>query len=386
MNPLAGGTQGTAEAGRAAGCDAAGGATAPAGLPCPQVTTAPDLLENLRKKLAILPGSARRSAYAFQQDVIAMTELWGINNVLFVTLTFGGGKRGPTVKQAEKAFHSFLTHGLGARFKGGAKILERGDKNGRVHFHLLVNAGKDVRSGSNFAAFDRGDYSTVSPECRRAYGWLRENAVKYGFGRIVNCMPIKSSAEGAARYVSKYISKHFGKRRPEDKGARLRAYWGCASSERRCTCRFSWAGEHGERGWLWRQKLRQFAGRLGYREDNGAFELWVRQTFGARWAFHLSPTIMAEVLNYYPTEQHYHADGGREDDGAERVPVLGRTEVLSRADTGIWRLSPPGLSFRERVEAAGRRIAEQRAAREVDRTIIWSDGRVERVNQAFIQP
>ncbi|HUI41931.1 MAG TPA: phasyl DNA replicon protein arp, partial [Terriglobia bacterium] len=155
-----------------------------------------------------------------------MIDQWGVDNVLFVTLTFGGGKRGPTVKQAEKAFHSFLTHGLGARFLGGVKILERGDKNGRVHFHLLVNAGEDVRTGTDFAALERGDYSTVSAACRRAYAWFRANAVKYGFGRIVNCLPIKSTAEGAARYVSKYISKHFGRRRAEDKGARLRAYWG----------------------------------------------------------------------------------------------------------------------------------------------------------------
>ena len=229
------------EAGRAAGCGAAGAAPATAGLPCLQVTTASEEQGELRQKLSLLTGSARRSAYVFQRDMITMIGRWGVDNVLFVTLTFGGGREGPTIKQAEGAWHSFLANGLQARFPGGAKIIERGDKNGRVHAHLLINAGVDVRTGTNIDELKRGDYRSVNPACRQAYGWLRHTAPKYGFGRIVNCQPIKSTAEGAARYVSKYISKHFGKRRPEDKGARLRSYFGCARAETRCTCRFSWA-------------------------------------------------------------------------------------------------------------------------------------------------
>ncbi|HTT56792.1 MAG TPA: hypothetical protein VMF63_06770, partial [Opitutaceae bacterium] len=74
MSPELEALRGREEAGRAAGGAAGGGAPAPAGLPCLQVTTAPEELEALQKKLATLPGSARRSAYAFQQDVIAMID------------------------------------------------------------------------------------------------------------------------------------------------------------------------------------------------------------------------------------------------------------------------------------------------------------------------
>jgi hypothetical protein len=319
-----------------------------------------------------------------------MIEGWGVDNTLFVTLTFGGGKEGPTIKQAETAWNSFLSNGLSERFPGGAKIVERGDKNGRVHMHLLVNAGEDVSKGTDFDALKRGDYRSVNPACRRAYGWLRANAQKYGFGRIVNCQPIKSTAEGAARYVSKYISKHFGKRRPEDKGARLRSYFGCARAESRCTCRFSWAGEHGERGWLWRRKLAQFAGRLGFRADDGRFETWARENFGPRWAWHLGPRIMDETLTFYPTKRHAIADGRWLPNDVEGTdfdftlcPAWGTTELYTIEDPGTWRIRPPGPTFRDRVEAAGRRWSEREAARGVDRTICWKGGGSVRVEEPF---
>ncbi len=285
---------------------------ASSGLSCLQVTTQPSWTERLGEGLSVLSGSARRSAYALQQDAIAIVEAWGFKNTLFVTLTFGGGKRGPSVKQAEAAFNSFRSHGLADRFKGGVKVLERGTKNGRVHFHCLLDAGEDVWTGADFGAIERGDLRSLNKACRSAYAWLRQNVVKYGFGRVVDCLPIKSSSEGVARYVSKYISKHFQKRRIEDKRARLRSYWGTARAHRKCSCRFSWAGPYAFRGWLWRAKLGALSKLNGISDSDG----WVRK-FGPRWAFHISEYVFDFPLQHWPTAAHAAADPVGPDGGFE---------------------------------------------------------------------
>ena len=64
---------------------------------------------------------------------------------------------------------------------------------------------------------------------------------------------------------------------------------------------------------------------------------------------------------------------------------MGSTEVHREAKAGAWLINRPGQTYRQRVEAAGQRRDERLAARSVDRTIVWNDGRVERcaeINQA----
>lgn len=298
--------------GRTADAPASAGAPPPASaLPCLQVTTppntpaAPDSWEDeLKSRIGILSGSARRSAYALQVDAEAIVEAWGVNNTVFITLTFGGGGDGPTVAKAQRCFDSFLTHSLGKLFTGGIKVLERGAKRGRVHFHLLADAGADVRTGVDFEALARGDRRTFRPHLRHLLASLRTAGQRYGFGRICECDPIKSTREGIARYVCKYISKHFEQRQTRDKGARLRSYWGTARPRRVVkSCRFSWAGEKGERGWLWRAKLARISALNGMK-DSDAWKL----RFGPRWAYHIAGYVDAWPLNFYPTKAHAAKD------------------------------------------------------------------------------
>ncbi len=184
----------------------------PAAAPCLQVTTQPGCAgppvtweAELHARTTVLSGSARQSAFALQMDAEAIVAAWGLNQTVFCTLTFGGGGEGPTVARAQACFNSYLSHELGDIFPGGIKVLERGAKHGRIHFHLLADAGEDVRTGVDFAALASGDRQSFGPRLRALHTKLKTSVKRYGFGRICECDPIKSTTEGVASYVCKYI-------------------------------------------------------------------------------------------------------------------------------------------------------------------------------------
>ena len=101
-------------------------------------------------------------------------------------------------------------------------------------------------------------------------------------------MPIKSTAEGIARYVGEYIAKHIGQRLEADKGARLVRFIGYKAGDRTASCRLSWNSEN---AWLWRHKVAAFAKRHGVADLDG-----MRKTFGPRWAYQRCREILAEPL------------------------------------------------------------------------------------------
>jgi len=65
----------------------------------------------------------------------------------------------------------------------------------------------DIRSGADFQAFKRRDYRSANSALRVEWAFWRQTCPKYRFGRH-KLMPFKSTAEGIARYVGKYISKY----------------------------------------------------------------------------------------------------------------------------------------------------------------------------------
>jgi len=132
---------------------------------------------------------------------------------------------------------------------------------------------------------------------REEWRFWREKAEKYGLGRT-EILPVKSSGEAIARYVGKYVSKHIGSRREEDKGVRLVAV---SKGVKGGTTAFAW---NSLRSNLWRIRVREFA------IMNGCFNLdQLRVTFGPRWAWVHYETIMAIPIRVYPTAAHARADG-----------------------------------------------------------------------------
>lgn len=114
----------------------------------------------------------------------------------------------------------------------------------------------------------------------------------YGLGRS-ELLPIKSNADGIARYLGKYVSKHIGSRKEEHKGVRLISY---SKGWLRNGCKFAWNTKGAAE---WRRKLALFAERHGCE-----YFYQLSSKLGAGWAYRyqqdimdIDKTIMEEKIN-----------------------------------------------------------------------------------------
>jgi hypothetical protein len=249
------------------------------GLPC--------LLSNnctKEDKTNVLTGAHKRTAFMVAYEIEWLVREFGLERIGFFTLTFKDHVT--DLREAQRRFRSLRAHVIVKRYQRAIGVWER-HKSGRIHFHLVVVLDNDIRSDADFAAFKRGNYRSANSALRAEWAFWRQTCPKYGFGRH-ELMPVKSNAEGISRYVGKYISKHITQRLPEDKGARVVRFIGFKPGTRRTCGRFSWNNTN---GWLWRQKVKTFAGRFGLTDLDQ-----MKRHFGARWAYHLQDQILGEQL------------------------------------------------------------------------------------------
>lgn len=205
---------------------------------------------NSINKFNELSTSHKKSTYALELNSYSFVKHCGFNRVGFLTLTFSDDIQDR--QEAQRRFNSLRTNFLNEHFKGYVRVMER-CKSGRIHYHLLVDCGCDVRSGLDFRKLQAKDYRSANANLRRFWRLLRSELPKYGFGRA-ELLPIKTNEKQLAKYISKYIGKHIEQRKPEDKGARLCQFssgfvWKVA------TTRFAFWSD-GYREWL--RKLRLF--------------------------------------------------------------------------------------------------------------------------------
>ena len=196
--------------------------------------------------------SHKKSAAALEMNVRQFIEVFGIEKVGFLTLTFADDVQ--DVKEASRRFHSLRTNFLKKHFEHYVCVYER-MKSGRIHFHLIVNTREDIRRGLNFQQIQARNYTSANKNLRQLWQVLRENMEKYGFGRS-ELLPVKTNSKGLARYVGKYIAKHIDSRLPEDKGYRLirttidkKQLWKIANSN------FSFVSAGSRQ---WREKLKKW--------------------------------------------------------------------------------------------------------------------------------
>jgi hypothetical protein len=240
----------------------------PAPLPCPPKS-------NNSTETTTFPPAAGRTAYALAVNVADAVGRWGIEKSGFLTLTFADHVLEP--KEAQRRLNSLATHVLRPRYGGAVRVYER-QKSGRIHYHLLVNVGADIRTGFSFSAAASGDYRSASPALRSEWAFWRRTAKLYGFGRT-ELLPIMSSAVAVARYVGKYISKHFDAREDRDSGVRLVSYIG----PKVATVKFMWAGGGAK---AWRAGLGALVRDLAAsgQIDFPSFDA-MRRRYGRRWAW-----------------------------------------------------------------------------------------------------
>lgn len=263
-----------------------------------------------------LLGGHKRMAEVLTIEIQELAKRYGIERLGFLTLTFSG--EAPNLKEAQRRFHSLNTHILRTRYEKVISIPERGSKNGRLHFHLVVVLRRDIRTGCDFQEIEKGVYLSANQALRAEWAFWRKTAPLYGFGRT-ELLPVKSNAEGIARYVGSYIKKQISQRNAEDKGARLVNFSGYGPGERTAYSRFAW---NTPGGWLWRKKLEVFC------KVNSVEVEKLEKMFGPKWCYLLAPSIMSiklvkelgEVV--YPGPAYARADGHEIPNNAdEREPV-----------------------------------------------------------------
>lgn len=220
----------------------------------------------------------RKVAVALENNVIAFIARFGIENVAFFTLTFADDVREPKVASAR--FRSLRAHVIVPRYRHYIRVFER-CVSGRIHFHLVVHVGADVRSGVDLVAFRRRDYRSAPEALRREWAFWRATAPAYGFGRC-EMLPIKSTAGAVGCYLGKYIAKHIAQRELRDKRVRLVDY---GRTSREWTSRFAFAEGKAAK---WRANLATFAEVHAVPQYEA-----LRVRFGRRWAYFLRDAVVA---------------------------------------------------------------------------------------------
>ena len=237
------------------------------------------------RPLVRLSTQHRKSAFVLRESVQQLADKHGIEFLGFLTLTFRQHITCP--KEAQRRLNSLLTAVIKPRYKDYVGVMER-QKSGRIHYHLLIVCNHDFRTGFDFEAIARHDYSSASKELRKEWAYWRATAPKYGFGRT-ELLPVKSSVEAIAKYVGKYISKHMEVRKNEDKGVRLVRY---SKGARAGTTRFQFQSEGSIE---WRRKVKLFAGIVQahhpHRQITQLSDL--SQVLGKRWAYHHRDYILS---------------------------------------------------------------------------------------------
>jgi hypothetical protein len=218
----------------------------------------------------------KKSAAALAWNVQALADKYGIEKLGFLTFTFA--QHILCSKESQRRLNSLATGVLRERYQTYVRIFER-QKSGRIHYHLLVVLKDDIRTGSNFDEFKAGVYSSANKALRSEWKFWRETSKLYGFGRT-ELLPVRSTAEGIAKYVGKYIGKSIEKREERDKGVRLVEY---GASARMATTKFAFASAGSA---SWRRKVATFARIVAETHDLPCFDLsHLSQILGPKWAY-----------------------------------------------------------------------------------------------------
>lgn len=158
-------------------------------------------------------------AQAIFTEVAAMAERYGVERLVFGTLTFP--TRVTSHKQAQARWHSLRTHVFAPRYPQAVVVFER-HASGAIHLHFVAVASADVRTGFDFVAFEaakaapRGGGAfwrwvrrygeSASPALRDEWEFWRRVAPRYRFGRT-EIAPVRVDAQAVARYLASYLTK-----------------------------------------------------------------------------------------------------------------------------------------------------------------------------------
>jgi len=230
-------------------------------------------------------GKAKKVVYCVEQNVMLLASVFGVERLAFLTLTFADDVQDH--QEASKRFNSFNTGVLSKRgFGPWVRIAER-QASGKVHFHLVIVAPVDIRTGYK-PETGHGSGAGWIWLCRERK-FLLDALPKYSFGRA-ELVPLKKETVAAARYLAKYIVKALSHREANDRHFHLVAYSRKFLWLRPDQFSFAFGGAQ-----KWRAKVGLWAFKRGY-YDLDQLSKWL----GHRWAFYGRENILAQNLNSQP--------------------------------------------------------------------------------------
>jgi len=225
----------------------------------------------------------KKTASNLSLAIREMARKYGVEKLGFVTLTFPDDVKSP--KEAQRRMNSFNSNFLLKTYEAYIRVYER-HKDGRIHAHLVIVFGEDIKTGFNFDEVDRGTYKSACKYLRAQWRLFRKECPKYGFGRH-QIYPVKSTADGISYYVGKYISKGVQARKSEDKGVRLVSY----SKEAKIgTTRFQFVSNGSA---AWRKKMASFAQLVSQRFQKEIQYEDFKTLLGKRWCYRYSDLIIS---------------------------------------------------------------------------------------------
>jgi hypothetical protein len=278
-------------------------------------------VESLLSKARRVGGSHRKTAFSLKENVGSLVRAGGVENQLFLTPTLANQNGTPPDPDRAQACWRRFEKLIALQFPGGGvRILERGGKTLRLHYHVMLDVGCDVRSGYDFEAARAAQkasyrakwflHASANANLRKLSAQLHRMAKGAGFGEVWHCEPVRSEVEAIKCYLSKYISKHVGQRLLVDRGRRLVAYFGSGSQRREVPAanRFGFGGaltevRLGEKrphyrnawAWLWRAKCAKYFEKKGISDMDTA-----RERGGEKWCYQHRQEIQKQKLSKYP--------------------------------------------------------------------------------------
>jgi hypothetical protein len=296
-----------------------------------------------------MPGTKAKSAEALRRNVSFLVQEFGVEKIGFLTLTVGDERNGRFVPlcdryEAEKRFHRAM-QSIRQRYQCGVTVVQRTEAEA-IHWHLCVVVGADIRSGVDFEAFKREDYSSAPLRLRLEWRWWRQNSSRFGLGRH-ELLPIRTNSDALGNYVGRYISKDWKHRREDDKGGRSVRYFGQwkKTGERSkppfgirfCACT--------ARAGAWREAGRQVQLLTKLWGIELTYEA-MRQWHGPRWAWRFTQTIRGYQFFTHGKRLHPLFKDGLDKHNAE----AGELHHIGNTNLDHWLPSPDCDCFTFREE------------------------------------
>lgn len=248
-------------------------------LPChtsEQLNPPPTVIEGRGGK------SQRLARLRVELEIQGMCSRWGVERIGFLTFTFADDVQ--TIGEAQRRFNSMNSNALSGRYAEWVCVVQR-HKDGRIHFHLVVVMAEDIRTGFDFEAVRRRDYSSASAYLRAEWAFLRAALPEYSFGRH-ELLPVKNTG-GFGMYVARYVGRTFHTRQDE-KGTRLVRF---SRNFRRVVCGpFSKVDIIEKRA---RERVPRIVRHLGWRSH-----AHMEEELGDHWRYHLARLLYCHEMTF----------------------------------------------------------------------------------------